>query len=155
MFERRRRNLDLTGTKGQSRREESSHGINWEAEKQKRGEGESPYGEDVGIESGWEETEDEPSEENLKQHPPIGRSRLAFSERPNVKKAISGQSEPSYPGLQKKPDFYEQHKKLTIYLDRELTQTMESLKKERYISSYSWLVSEAILFYLQEKGKNR
>ncbi|MCM3081909.1 CopG family transcriptional regulator [Brevibacillus invocatus] len=151
MFQRRKRNLDLTGTNGQSKREGSSHGISWETVQQRTIISESPYNEDVEIESGWEEGDEDsfsPAEKYQERHPPVGKPRLAFSERPNVKNVGSSQSEPSYPGLQKRPDFYEQHKKLTIYVEKELVETMERLKKERYIPSYSWLVSEAVKQYL-------
>ncbi|GED34935.1 ribbon-helix-helix domain-containing protein [Brevibacillus centrosporus] len=148
MFQRRKRNLDLTGTKGQSRREGASHGISWEKVQQRTDVSESSNSEDEGIEAGWEEEEEDsfaPAEEFQRRHTPVSQSRLAFSERQNVS---SGQSEPMYLGLQKRPGFYEQHKKVTIYLDRELMETMEALKKERYIPSYSWLVAEAVKHYL-------
>ncbi|MGO0063492.1 CopG family transcriptional regulator [Brevibacillus fluminis] len=155
MFQRRKRNLDLSGAKEQIRNGQSTHGINWDRT-QSREKGKTIESTDNrGVGCVWEEADEEtviePECENLRQHPPKAQSVLAFSERQNVKNADFGQPTPSYPGLQKRPDFYEHHKKMTIYVDRELMKMMENLKKERYIPSYSWLVAEAVRFYLQEQ----
>ncbi|WNC13036.1 CopG family transcriptional regulator [Brevibacillus brevis] len=113
---------------------------------------------DMELEYGWEEVGEETGmepRENFRQHPPIGQPGLAFSDRQNAKIASFRQPDPSYPGLQRRPDFYEQHKKLTVYVEKDLLETIETLKKRRYIPSYSWLVAEAIRCYLQGKKSDQ
>jgi hypothetical protein len=160
MFPRRKRNWDLSGRKERFRQEQSTHGINWDTDKRHRRVelNAVEYADGWELESGWEEVEEasfEPEDENVRQHPPIGQSELAFPERQNAKIADLRQPDHPYPGLQRRPDFYEQHKKLTVYVEKDLLETIETLKKGRYIPSYSWLVTEAIRFYLQEKNNGR
>lgn len=152
MFERRRRNWDLSGTKKPVREEHSTHGISWGRENWQAKDHLSEPANERELEHGWEEADEEialePDRENFSQHPPKGQLPLAFSEQHTVKNETFHKTSPFYPRLQKKPDFHEQNKKLTIYMDKELVKTMERLKKERYISSYSWFISEAVKYYL-------
>ncbi|MGG0937288.1 CopG family transcriptional regulator [Brevibacillus centrosporus] len=159
MFQRRKRNLDLSGAKEPIRKDHSTHGINWGRDKWQEKGNQTESADDRDLDHGWEEADEEtgmePECENLRQHPPKGQSELAFSERQTVKIAPFRQSAPSYPGLLRKPDFYEQHKKLTVYIEKELLETIETLKKGRYIPSYSWLVAEAISCYLRDRKSDQ
>lgn len=157
MFQRRRRNWDLLGRKERFIQEQSTHGINWGTDRRRVEHNAVECSDGWELESGWEEAEEasfESADENVRQHLPIGQSELAFSERQSAKIADFCQPDHPYPCLQRRPDFYEQHKKLTIYMPKDLVETIERLKKERYIPSYSWVVAEAIRFYLQ-KFSNR
>ncbi|CAJ1001064.1 CopG family transcriptional regulator [Brevibacillus aydinogluensis] len=155
MFQRRKRNLNLSGTKEPIRNDPSTHGINWGRNQRQEMNiaNESTY--DTEMESSWEEVDEETGmgseRENFREHPPKGQSELAFSERQNAKIDPFLRPDPFYPGLQKRPDFYEQHKKLTVYVEKELLKTIETLKKGRYVPSYSWLVTEAIKQFLGDK----
>ncbi|MGF9796877.1 CopG family transcriptional regulator [Brevibacillus agri] len=154
MFERRKRNLNLLGTREHTRQGETTHGINWSRDQRQEKSIANESTHDMELEYGWEEVGEETvmePRENFRQHPPIGQPGLAFSDRQNAKIASFRQPDPSYPGLQRRPDFYEQHKKLTVYVEKDLLETIETLKKGRYISSYSWLVTEAIKQYLSIK----
>lgn len=159
VFERRKRNWDLSGTRESFKKEHSTHGINWGRDQWNENNISIEPIDDRELESGWEEVAEEsgmePESKNFRQHPPIGQPGLAFSDRQNAKIASFRQPDPFYPGLQKRPDFYEQHKKLTVYVEKELLETIETLKKGRYIPSYSWLVTEAIRHYLQEMGARK
>ncbi|EJL46592.1 hypothetical protein PMI08_01087 [Brevibacillus sp. CF112] len=153
MFQRRKRNLDLSGAKEPIKNGQSTHGINWGRDQwQEKGSG-TESADDRDLDSGWEEADEvtsmEPEHEKFRRHPPKGQSELACSDRQNARIAPFRQPDPSYPTLQRRPDFYEQHKKLTIYVEKELLETIETLKKGRYIPSYSWLVAEAIRCYLR------
>lgn len=153
MFERRKRNWNYTGTQITNQREGGTHGITWENEHHVMDQWDTDYNEGVEIESGWEEEGAEcfvPAVKIRDRHIPKGQSEQGFSDRESAKNARIGNPSPLYPGLQKRPDFQEQHKKLTIYVDRELIETMEKLKKERYIQSYSWLINMAIKDYLNQ-----
>ncbi|QQE74173.1 ribbon-helix-helix protein, CopG family [Brevibacillus composti] len=153
MFPRRKRNWDLSGVKERFRQEQSTHGINWGTDQRRVEHNSVECSDGWELETGWEEAEEanfEPADENVRQHSTISQSKLAFSERQNAKIADLCQHDHPYPSLERRPDFYEQHKKLTIYVEKDLLKTIERLKKGRYIPSYSWLVSEAIRFYLQD-----
>ncbi|EST55654.1 hypothetical protein T458_06150 [Brevibacillus panacihumi W25] len=155
MFERRKRNWNLTGTQNSNQQEGATHGINWGNEHHVNNDWVPDKSEGTEMEDGWEEEDADlfvPAEESRSRRNPKGQSRQGFSERETSKITGIAHASPSYPGLQKRPDFHEQHKKLTVYVDRELMDTMEKLKKERYIPSYSWLVAEAIHHYLNRIG---
>ncbi|WP_314303940.1 CopG family transcriptional regulator [Brevibacillus parabrevis] len=153
MFQRRKRNLDLSGAKGPIRSGQSTHGINWGRDQwQEKGSG-TESADDRDLNSGWEEADDEsgmePEHEKFRRHQPKSHAELAYSERQTEEIAPFCHPEPSYPVLQKRPTFYGQNKKLTIYVEKNLLETIETLKKGRYIPSYSWLVAEAIRCYLR------
>lgn len=153
---RRRRNMDLSKIKGDFKRpRDNTFGINWGTEQNQEEANAVEHVNDWEMESEWEEVKEasaEPGDENLRQPPSNGQPELSFSERQNAKIADLRRPDTPYPGLQKRPDFDEQHKKLTIYVKKDLMERMEWLKKERYIQSYSWLVEEAIRFFLREKA---
>jgi hypothetical protein len=153
MFPRRKRNFDLSGVKERFRQTESTHGINWDTELKQVEASVAAHVDSWKLESGWEEEDAdfEPVDENLNQRSPKGQPELAYSERQNAKISHLRQPETPYPGLQMRPDFNEQHKKLTVYIEKELLVTIERLKKGRYIPSYSWLINQAIKHYLAKK----
>jgi len=155
MFQRRKRNLDLSRAKEPIRNGQSTHGINWGKDQWQEEGNTTESADDRDLDYGWEEADEEtgmePDHQNLSRYTSKGQSELAFSERQNAKIASFRQPEPSYPGLQRKPNFDEQHKKLTVYIEKDLLETIEALKKGRYIPSYSWLVTEAIRFFLSAK----
>ena len=157
MFQRRKRNLDLSGANEPIRNGQLTHGINWRRDQRQESGQQTDSTAERDLDYGWEEADEEtdsqPERENLRQHPPKGQPELAFSDRENDKIARFQQPAPSYPGLQRKPVFNEQHKKLTVYVEKELLETIERLKKGRYIPSYSWLVAEAIRCYLREQDR--
>jgi hypothetical protein len=150
MFERRRRNWDLSGTKNRIQQQGTTYGINWgndQTELASEGKTESDE-----LEYGWEDEDEQcfrQSDEGGRQRLP-GQPELVSSGRQDVRSAEFRITRSPFGRLQRQHDYYEQNKKLTIYIDKELLETIERLKKGRYIPSYSWLVSEAIRFYLQD-----
>ncbi|WP_088186820.1 CopG family transcriptional regulator [Desulfosporosinus sp. FKA] len=42
--------------------------------------------------------------------------------------------------------------KITVYLNKDLVEAINSLKKAKFVPSISWLVTEALIYYLTEKG---
>lgn len=156
MFPRCKRNLDLSGVKERFRQEQSTHGINWGTDQGQEENNAVEYDDSTELESGWEEEEEaslEPADENHRQYPSKGQSELAFSERQNLKIVDLRQSDTPYHSLQRRPDFFEQHKKLTVYVEKEILEIVERLKKGRYIPSYSWLINQAIKAYLNGTKK--
>ncbi|MCM3081929.1 ribbon-helix-helix domain-containing protein [Brevibacillus invocatus] len=151
MFERRKRNWNITGTQTSNQQEGATHGINWGNEHHVNNDWVPDKSEGAEMEDGWEEEDADlfvPAVESRSRRNPKGQSRQGFSEHETSKITEIAHTSPFYPSLKKRPDFQEQHKKLTIYVTRDLMETMEKLKKDRYIQSYSWLVSEAIHLYL-------
>ena len=151
MFERPTGNLPLTEAQKRNERDSITHGISWSSVPGHVDEN----GDDAGIEFGWEEDgEVETADEISSRHPATGQHGQASSDRPFSKIGDFRLPDHPYPGLRKRPEFDKQHKKLTIYVDRELMGTLHKLKKQRYIRSYSWLITEAIQFYLREKRED-
>ncbi|MED1876729.1 CopG family transcriptional regulator [Brevibacillus borstelensis] len=151
MFPRRKRNWDLSGANNRIKQDGATHGIDWGVDRTFSASSDEDHTECGELESGWEEENEQsfsPVQENFIPHRRKGQSELAYSERQREKNGDFRQHDTSFSGLQKRPDFYEQHKKLTIYMEKELLETIERLKKGRYIPSYSWLVSEAVKQYL-------
>lgn len=156
MFERRKRNWNFTGTQTSNQQEGATHGINWGNEHHVNNDWVPDKSEGTEMEDGWEEEDADlfvPAVESRSRRNPKGQSRQGFSERELPKIAEIAHTSPSNPELQKRPDFQEQHKKLTIYVNRDLMDTMEKLKKDRYIQSYSWLVAEAVRYYLSKQER--
>lgn len=156
MVPRRKRNWDLSGVKERYRQEQSTHGINWDTDKRQRRVEHNTVecADGWELESGWEEVEEasfESTDENFRQHPSKAQPEQAFSERQNAKIADLRKHDSLHSGLQRRPDFYERYKKLTIYVEKDLLETIERLKKGRYITSYSWLVNVAVREYLTKK----
>ncbi|MED1873054.1 ribbon-helix-helix domain-containing protein [Brevibacillus borstelensis] len=151
MFERHTGNLPLTEAQKRNERDSITHGISWSSVTGHA----DVNGDDSEIEFGWEEDgEVETADEISSRHPATGQHGQASSDRPFSKIGDFRLPDHPYPGLRKRPEFDEQHKKLTIYVDRELMGTLHKLKKQRYIRSYSWLITEAIQFYLREKRED-
>ncbi|MCC0566948.1 ribbon-helix-helix domain-containing protein [Brevibacillus borstelensis] len=149
MFERRTGNLPQTVAQTRNGRDSITYGISWSSVPGHADEN----GDDAGIEFDWEEdVEVETADEISSPDPATGQYGQGCSDRPFSKNGDFRLPDHPYPGLRKRPEFDEQHKKLTIYVDKELMKTMEKLKKGRYIPSYSWLVAEAIKSYLTDKS---
>lgn len=148
MFERPTGNLPLTEAQKRNERDSITHGISWSSVT-----GHAVVnGDDSEIEFSWEEdVEVETADEISSRHPATGQHGQASSDRPHSNNGDFLLSDHPYPGLRQRPEFNEQHKKLTIYVDKELMKTMEKLKRGRYIPTYSWLVAEAIKHYLIDK----
>ncbi len=129
MFERR--NLDLFGLNEHFLKENrSAYGIDWGTHKS--------------LSPDNQIAENLPSEEiteydSFTTWMPEDQPGLTYTRQPEKYRSP----------LTKRPTFVEQHQKVTIYLDKKLVQQIAQLKKDRYITSYSWLVSEAINLYLK------
>lgn len=148
MFPRRKRNLNIPGVAECIQPKESVYGIDWEARKKRSQEPESKVldGESSRFTEEMDNHESDDHQEGYQEWKRPTNSNVSSSLERSIDQVDDYSS-----GLKKRPDFYEQHKKVTIYVEKELMETISRLKKERYIPSYSWLVTEAIQFYLQEK----
>ncbi|WP_289137765.1 CopG family transcriptional regulator [uncultured Brevibacillus sp.] len=140
MFQRRKRNLDLSGLNEHFQKENrSTYGIDWGTHRNL-----SPD-DQIG--------KNLPSEEIIEDDSfpiwvPRDQPELTRLENDQPKFTDTRKAKKYSPPLTKRPSFSDQQQKVTIYLDKELVRQMEHLKKERYIPSYSWLISESIQHYL-------
>ncbi|MGG3887336.1 ribbon-helix-helix domain-containing protein [Brevibacillus panacihumi] len=143
MFPRRKRNLDIPGVPECIHPKESVYGIDWDVRK-KRSQENGTKGLDTESRRFSEEMDNHESDDHSEGY-------QDWKRQTNLSKRSIDQVDAYSSSLKKRPDFYEQHKKVTIYVEKELMGTIRQLKKERYIPSYSWLVAEAIKQYLDDR----
>lgn len=142
---RRKRNLNLGDFNRSVASNEKITGISWPNESKDQ--------EQVELE--MEEIECEEAEvtpENLEVPTASRQQEQAISEEQITKIfQLNGRDVQVRP-LQKATNFHENYQKLTIYVEKDLQTIMKELKEAKYISSFSWLVNEALKQYLTQKG---
>lgn len=99
MFQRRKRNLDLSRAKEPIRNGQSTHGINWGKDQWQEEGNTTESADDRDLDYGWEEADEEtgmePDHQNLSRYTSKGQSELAFSNAKMRKSLLSGS--PSLP----------------------------------------------------------
>lgn len=150
---RRRRNMDLSKIKGDFKRpRNNTFGIDWDQGRTSV-EDEEPmfFDTDSQIEGKEAKAEIPLEVPGVIEAKDFARqlSTAPLQENHTMKIEIAGQCLHVSPFYQKENHF---DTKITVYLPKNLTVLLKELKKAKEIPSYSWLVAEAITYYLRSKG---